>query len=144
MLASINLQTLCYSVLISHDKWQGSITREAWNKLSPVNSESMLRALPVIGFYKAILQIPRVNLFWRLSLKTRCANSTAANRIRKTFSQTTSTATLMLFDNFTLRKQSNEKFHTSVIRLRRHPSTSLKNMQNILIYIKICFYLNAP
>ena len=55
MLASINLWTLCYSVRISHDKWQGSITREAWNKLSPVNSESMLRALPIIGFYKAIL-----------------------------------------------------------------------------------------
>ena len=58
-LASINLQTLG-SKRISHDKWQGSITREAWNKLSPLNSESMLRALPVIGFYKAILQIPWV------------------------------------------------------------------------------------
>jgi len=58
VLASINLKTLGYSVRISHDKWQGSITREAWNKLSPVNSESMLRALPVIDFHKAILQIP--------------------------------------------------------------------------------------
>ena len=62
VLASIHLQTLCYSVRISHDKWQGSITREAWNKLSPVNSESMLRALPVTGFYKAILQIPWVTV----------------------------------------------------------------------------------
>ena len=40
---------------------QGSITAEAWNKLSPVNSESMLRALPVIGFYESILHIPWVN-----------------------------------------------------------------------------------